>query len=82
MICRPPPPSLPAAVLAANLAQAQAALNSLICGALVASASYAEGSGSRSVSYSRANIAELRLHIENLQTQLGYRARSAIGMRF
>ena len=79
---RPPPPPPPAATLAANLAQAQAALNSLISGDLTASVSYAEGSGSRSVTYTRAQIAELRLHIENLQTQQGYRGRRAIGVRF
>ena len=82
MFRRSPPPSLPATTLAANLAQAQAALNALISGALVATASYAEGTGSRSVSYTRAQIGDLRLYIESLQTQQGYRARRAIGVRF
>ena len=76
------PPKLPAATIAANLANAQAALDQLLRGALVATASYGEGQGQRSVTYTRAQIGELQRYIETLQTAQGYRARRAIGLRF
>ena len=80
--CRQPPPALPAATLATNLANAQAALDALIRGQMTATVSYGEGAGNRSVTYTRANIGELRLYIESLQTQQGYRARRPIALRF
>lgn len=79
---RPPPPALPQATLQANLATAQAAYQQLVTGGQVATVSYAEGSGMRSVTYTRAQLGDLVAYIESLQTQLGYRARRAIGLRF
>lgn len=80
--CRPPPPALPQAILQANLAAAQAALQQLATGAQVTTVSYTEGQGMRTVTYSRAKVGDLQAYIESLQTQLGFRARRAIGMRF
>jgi hypothetical protein len=77
-----PPPGLPSATIAANLANAQAALDALLSGARIATVSYAEGAGSRSVTYTRAQIGVLKAYIEDLQTRQGYRARRAIGIRF
>ena len=59
------------AVLSANLAQAQAAYNALMCGSKVASASYAQGDGSRSVTYSRTELQNLMAYIQSLQVALG-----------
>ena len=59
------------AVLQANLAQAQAAYNALMCGSKTASASYAQGDGSRSVTYSRTEIPNLMAYIQSLQVALG-----------
>lgn len=79
---RLPPPPLPVATLQANLAAAQAAYDALSRGVLPQTVSYAEGQGQRSVTYTRANLGELVSYIESLQTQLGYRARRAIGTFF
>lgn len=82
MAYRAPPPALPQATLTANLAAAQAAYDKLAQGGQVASASYSEGNGTRSVTYNSAQLGDLRAYIEQLQTQLGYRARRAIAVRF
>ncbi len=82
MIYRLPPPALPLATLQANLAAAQAALDQLLRGARVATASYSEGGGTRSVTYTKTDVGTLRNYIDDLQSQLGYRARRAIGVRF
>lgn len=82
MIYRPPPPALPLATLQANLAAAQAALDQLLRGARVATAAYGEGSGTRSVTYAKTDVGALRNYIDDLQSQLGYRGRRAIGVRF
>lgn len=55
----------------AALAQAQAALIALQSGQQVASVSYSQGDGSRSVSYRQANIADLTQLIRLLQAQAG-----------
>jgi len=81
MIRRPPPPLLPQATLQANLAAAQKALHDLVRGSQVTTVTYAEGAGSRSVTYNQGQLGSLRSYIESLQTQLGYRARRAIGIR-
>ncbi len=60
-----------ASTLAANLAQAQAAYNLLSCGAKVASASYAQGDGSRSVTYGTSSLPGLMAYIQSLQVALG-----------
>ena len=81
-MCRQPPPLLSAATIAANLANAQAAYDQLARGQMTATVSYGEGVGNRSVTYTRADMGKLKVHIEDLQTQQGYRARRAIGFRY
>jgi hypothetical protein len=70
------------AQLQAWLAQAQQALVDLETGAKVANVSYAQGDGSRSVSYSSADSVKLRQLISELQAALGMRSRRAIGVSF
>ncbi len=53
------------------LANAQGALVQLQTGAKVVSVSYAQGDGSRSVTYSATNVAGLTQFIMQLQQQLG-----------
>ena len=53
------------------LAQAQAAYAQLMTGAKVASASYAQGDGSKSVSYTQAQAPALMAWIMQLQRALG-----------
>jgi hypothetical protein len=76
------PPGIAPATLQANLSAAQTALDQLLRGSQTQQVSYGEGNGQRSVTYNRSSIGELRKYIEDLQTQLGYRARRAIGVRF
>ena len=71
----------PAAIQSA-LAQAQAALIALETGAQVATVSYAQGDGNRSVTYRAADSGRLRQLIRDLQAALGTRTRRAIGVRF
>lgn len=66
-------PAIPAAYvglspdqLAANLAQAQAALQQLRCGVKVVTASYAQGDGARSVTYDRADLGSLQQLVNEL----------------
>lgn len=57
--------------LAAALAQAQQSLINLTAGALNATVSYSMSGEVRSVTYTRANQADLRLLIQDLQRALG-----------
>ena len=59
------------AQLQAALASAQAALVQLQTGGKVVSVSYSQGDGSRSVSYTAANMAGLTQFIMQIQRQLG-----------
>lgn len=59
------------AQLQAALAAAQAAYVQLQTGAKVVSVGYAQGDGSRNVTYSQATVAGLTGFIEMLQRQLG-----------
>lgn len=68
--------------LQAALTSAQAALINLETGGLVATVSYAQGEGNRSVTYTRADSGRLRQLIADLQAALGIRSRRAIGVRF
>ena len=70
------------AQLQAALATAQQALVDLETGAKVATVSYAQGDGNRSVTYARADSGRLRQLIGELQAALGMRSRRAIGVRF
>jgi hypothetical protein len=53
------------------LAQAQAAYAALMSGSKVESLSYTQGNGSKSVTYTRTNMAGLLVWIQQLQAQLG-----------
>ncbi|QBL93134.1 hypothetical protein KSAC_08930 [Komagataeibacter saccharivorans] len=59
------------AQLQAALASAQAALVQLQTGGKVVSVSYAQGDGSRSVSYTQASLPNLTQFIMQIQQQLG-----------
>ena len=71
----------PAAKLAA-LQSAQQAYVALSTGAKVASASYAQGDGAKSVTYTAAEIGSLTLLIKQLQESLGLLRRARRPMRF
>lgn len=59
------------AVLTANLAKLQQIYLDLSSGQKGESFSYAQGDGSKAVTYSRANISQLTMAIRQLQAQLG-----------
>jgi len=59
------------AVLQARLNQMQLDYLDLSAGRKVVSASYTQGDGAKSVSYTRANLGELAMAIRMLQQQLG-----------
>lgn len=69
-------------VLQQALASAQLALIALQSGEKVVSASYGQGDGTKSVTYTPANIGALTLLIRQLQQQLGliHRARRRMGV--
>ena len=66
------------------LANAQQAYMDLSTGAKGESYSYTQGDGSKSVTYTKANIADLAAFIQSLQGQLGVvlRPRRAMTVRF
>lgn len=65
------------------LTQAQTALHQLQTGARVATVSYGEGSGNRSVTYSKTTMGDLRRYIGELQLALGLiRPHRAISVAF
>ena len=70
--------------LQVDLAAAQQAYIDLSTGAKGESFSYTQGDGSKSVTYTRANLADLSSLIRLLQAQLGIvcRGRRPIGFRF
>lgn len=61
---------LDVSVLQARLTALQLALLDLQAGAKVVTASYAQGDGSRSVTYTAANIADLTQAILSVQSQI------------
>lgn len=69
-------------VLQQALASAQIALISLQTGEKVVTVSYSQADGSKSVTYTPANIGALTLLIRQLQQQLGiiHRARRRMGV--
>lgn len=71
----------PVAQLQSDLAAAQQAYIELSTGAKVANATYAQGAGSRSVSYSQADIGAVQVLIRTLQQQLGITERARAPMR-
>lgn len=66
------------------LASAQQAYADLMTGAKGESYSYTQGDGSKSVTYTKANLPDLAAFIQSLQAQLGivHRPRRAMGVRF
>ena len=72
------------AQLQTALANAQQAYLDLSTGAKVTTASYSQGDGSRSVTYTQTDMAKLTMLIKSLQVQLGIitRARRPISFRF
>jgi hypothetical protein len=68
--------------LTAALAAAQAAYLKVATGAQGVSFSYTQGDGTRSVTYSAANIANLCALIRQLQQQLGVICRSRSPVQF
>jgi hypothetical protein len=73
---------MPPDVLRAALAAAQAAYMKLATGAQGVSFSYTQGDGTRSVTYSAANLANLAALIKQLQQQLGIICRGRAPIRF
>jgi hypothetical protein len=73
---------MPRDVLQANLTQAQQAYIDLLSGAKGESYSYTQGDGTKSVTYTRANIEALAALIQTLQSQLGVVSRARRPMRF
>lgn len=70
---------IPRATLLQWLTEAQQAMHDLVTGAKGESYSYSQGDGAKSVTYTRANIGQLRGYIAELKAQLGVRrARRAI----
>jgi hypothetical protein len=68
--------------LRASLAEAQQAYLDLSTGAKGASYSYTQGDGSKSVTYTQTNIAQLTALIRQLQAQLGLISRTRRPLRF
>lgn len=68
-------------VLQAYLASAQAAYVELMSGKSAASVSYAQGDGSKSVTYRAADIANLQKLIRMLQLELGIITRQRRAIR-
>lgn len=68
--------------LRAALAEAQQAYLDLSSGAKGASYSYTQGDGSKSVTYTQTNIAQLAALIRQLQAQLGLIGRTRRPVRF
>ena len=63
------------------LAKAQQAYTDLMTGAKGESYSYTQGDGSKSVTYTKANLPDLAAFIQSLQAQLGIVARPRRAMR-
>ncbi len=71
------------ATLRAWLLEAQAALHKLAVGAQPITVMYAQGDGTKSVTYSPARMPALVAHIAALKAQLGIgRGRRPLGVRF
>lgn len=73
---------IPREQLQVSLANAQMAYLQLSSGTKVESASYTQGDGTRSVTYTRADLAQLANVIQQLQMQLGIVPRARKPVRF
>jgi hypothetical protein len=70
------------ATLSAALSKAQAAYLDLSTGSKGVTFSYAQGDGSKTVSYTPTNVAQLMVLISQLQQALGINPRPRRSMRF
>jgi hypothetical protein len=66
----------------ASLLSLQAAYLELLAGSKVAAASYTQGDGAKSVTFSQANLGNLTALIAQLQAELGMICRPRRTMRF
>ncbi len=74
---------LPQITLLQFITDGQVALHKLLTGMKEAVVSYGEGSGQKSVTFTRAQEGQLRLHIQELQVLAGLaRRRKAAGVVF
>lgn len=75
---------MPTVALQKALADAQQAYIDLSTGAKGESYSYSQGDGTRSVTYTKADLAQLQVLIRSLQQQLGIscRSRYSLGFKF
>jgi len=64
------------------LTDAQQAMHDLMTGAKGESYSYTQGDGAKSVTYTRANIGQLRAYISEIKAQLGIRTRRPLRFNF
>jgi hypothetical protein len=72
---------VPHATLQRWLGEAQEALHQLSIGGLPQALSYGQGESTKSVTYTRAEMASLRAHIASLKAQLGIHDRSRRAIR-
>jgi hypothetical protein len=83
MSCPPEFIGVPTLTLQAWLTQCQQALQDLTVGGKPYVVSYAQGDGSRGVTYTQATVSQLEQRIRNLGRALGLvSARRAIAVRF
>ena len=73
---------LPRAELQAQLAATQRAYMALAGGQKIATASYAQGDGAKSVTYTTADLGQMTMLIKQLQKTLGILPRARRPMRF
>ncbi len=73
---------MPRESLERALADAQHAYLALSTGSKYESVSFAQGDGSKSVTYTRANLAQLTMLIKTLQAHLGWIPRARAPLRF
>jgi hypothetical protein len=73
---------VPPATLQTWLTDAQLARHNLMTGALPSVVSYGNGDGTKSVTYTRANLGALDAYIQSLLRALGLGRRRAVGVLF
>jgi hypothetical protein len=72
---------IPRPTLEQWLREAQTALHELSIGGKVEAAAYTQGEGSKSITFTRGDMAQLRAHIAALKAQLGVRDHSRRAIR-
>lgn len=73
---------LPRETLKQYLATAQQAYHEVLTGSRPVSVSYSQETGSKSVTYTQANLPQLLGYIQSLQQALGLNRRRALRVRF